>query len=346
LYSSKTQLIAQRVRPATAWQSFTGLGRALSKSGFQYDVIFNGDGELYPQTISAAELAPYEIMILPGTYSLTDQERSALLAFANAGGTLIAYGEIDAALGLTAGESTHGSGKIYYDTTAVPKSYAQTGSETFRTTIESNVENYLSSRVVSGISQTYINQQVWQTANPERVYLHLINHDIANKITNLSITLELPTNFGADKLYLVSPDLTEQELSYTTSGNTISFSVIELDVWDLLILTSTEEAQAAEQRDSIIKSLACGPNPATSSSTIMYNLAEPATIKIQIYSINGDLIKTVTDTYTMGNTVRSTVWNLDSAFGSVANGVYIYILEATSSSRKVSRQKGKIMVYR
>lgn len=346
LYSSKTQLVAQRVRPVTAWQSFTGLGRALSKSGFQYDVIFNGDGELYPETISAALLSRYEIVILPGIYALTGQERSALLSFASAGGTLIAYGEIDPALSLSPGESTYGSGKIYYDSTKVPKSYAQTGSETIRATIEGKVEDYLSSRVVSGISQTYVNQQVWKTADPDRVYLHLVNHDIENTLTNLTITLEIPSGFGPDKLYLTSPDLTEQELNYTQSGQAITFTVPELDVWNLLILTSTEEAEAAEQRDNIINSLACGPNPATSSSTIMYNLAEPAAIKIRLYSLSGNLIKVLTDAYTMGDAVRSTVWNLDSAFGTVSNGVYIYIFEATSSSGKVSRQRGKIIVYK
>ncbi|MFH1577325.1 MAG: T9SS type A sorting domain-containing protein [Candidatus Margulisiibacteriota bacterium] len=347
LYSSKTQLIAQRVRPATAWQSFTGLGRALSKSGFQYDVIFNGDGELYQETISAALLSPYEIVILPGTYSLTAQERSALLSFVNAGGTLIAYGEIDTALSLTPGVTTYGSGKIYYDATAVPKSYAQTASETYRATIESNVDDYLSSRVIGGISQTYINRQVWKTANPERVYLHLVNHDIANKVSNLAITLELPANFGPDKLYLESPDLSEQELSYTTNGTSITFTVPELDVWDMLILTSTQEAQAAEQRETIINSLACGPNPATSTSTIMYNLAEPAAIKIKIYSLTGDLIKVLTDNYTLADSVRSTTWNLSDAFaGQINNGVYIYVMEAAGQSGKISRRKGKIIVLR
>ncbi|MBU0671775.1 MAG: T9SS type A sorting domain-containing protein, partial [Candidatus Margulisbacteria bacterium] len=279
--------------------------------------------------------------------SLTAQERSALLSFVNAGGTLIAYGEIDTALSLTPGVTTYGSGKIYYDATAVPKSYAQTASETYRATIESNVDDYLSSRVIGGISQTYINRQVWKTANPERVYLHLVNHDIANKVSNLAITLELPANFGPDKLYLESPDLSEQELSYTTNGTSITFTVPELDVWDMLILTSTQEAQAAEQRETIINSLACGPNPATSTSTIMYNLAEPAAIKIKIYSLTGDLIKVLTDNYTLADSVRSTTWNLSDAFaGQINNGVYIYVMEAAGQSGKISRRKGKIIVLR
>ena len=347
LYSSKTQLKAQRVRQVTAKQSFTGLGKALAKSGFQFDVIFNGDGALRAETISAAALDSYDVVIIPGTYALTNQARTALLGYANAGGNLIAYGEMDSALSLTPGETSYGSGKIYYNATDVPKSYAETASETNRGTIESDVNTYLSGKIVAGINQTHIIPQVWETATPKRVYLHLINHDIENKATNLSMTLELPSKFGANKLYLVSPDLTESEITYTTSGQSISFTVAELDVWDLLILTSTEEAQAAAQRESIINSMACGPNPATSNSSILYNLAEPAILSIKIYSITGELIKVLTDTYTLGDSVRSTAWNLTNANNqAISNGVYIYILEATGESGKVSREKGKIIVYR
>ena len=347
LYSNKTQLKAARLNPLTARQSFVGLGKALSKAGFQYDVVFNGDGELRAETISASALAPYEILSLPGTYSLTAQARSAILAFVNAGGTLIAYGDIDSGLPLTPGETTYGSGKIYYDPTSVPKNYVQTADPTYLATMESDVNRYLSSKIVQGLAQTYINRQAWKTADPERVYLHLVNHDIENKVSNLAITLELPANFGPDKLYLVSPDLAESELSYTSSGQSITFTVPELDVWDLLILTSTQEAHEAAQRETIINALACGPNPATSSSTILYDLSEPATITIKLYALNGDLIKVITDTYTLADSVRGTTWNLDSAFGgTVANGVYFYMFEALGASGKLSRDKGKIIVFK
>ncbi|MFH1684610.1 MAG: T9SS type A sorting domain-containing protein [Candidatus Margulisiibacteriota bacterium] len=347
LYSSKTQLEAQRLRPATAKESFVGLGKALSKAGFQYDVIVNSDGQLQTEIISASLLSPYEIVILPGTYSLTAQERSALLSYANSGGTLIAYGEIDSNLSLTPGETTYGSGKIYYDTTSVPKSYAQTAATTYLATIESNVTNYLSSKIVRGIAQTHINRQVWKTADPERLYLHLVNHDIANTEADLAITLELPANFGPDILYLVSPDLSEQEIPYTENSSSISFTVPELDVWNMLILTSTQEAQAAAEQASIINSMACGPNPATATSTIIYNIAEPAAIKIRIYSINGDLIKVLTDTYSLADAARSITWDLNDAFSrQVANGVYIYVMEAIGVSGKKSTQRGKILVLK
>lgn len=347
LYSAQSQLKAERVKLLTADNSFAGMCTALSKAGYQYDVIFNGDGEYISESISLSILSPFEIVIIPGTISLTAQEKAALLSYANAGGTLIAYGEIDSSLSLTPGETTYGSGKIYYDSDSVPKSYVETASAAYLATIEADVNNYLSSKIVRGISQTYINRQVWKTADPERVCLHLVNHDIENKATNLSITLELPSNFGANKLYLVSPDLTESEITYTTSGQSISFTVAELDVWDLLILTSTEEAQAAAQQESIINSMACGPNPATSNSTILYNLTEPAILSIKIYSITGELIKVLTDTYTLGDSVRSTSWNLTNANNqAISNGVYIYILKATGESGKVSRERGKIIVYR
>ncbi|MBU0630924.1 MAG: hypothetical protein KKC80_08450 [Candidatus Margulisbacteria bacterium] len=347
LYSTKTQLTGQWLRPATASASFLGLGKALSKAGFQYDVIFNSTGEHRAETISAGALDPYEIVIIAGTYSLTARERSALLAFANGGGTLIAYGEIDGSLSLTPGETAYGSGRIYYNPASVPKSYAQTAGATYLATIESDVNNYLSGKIIKGITQTHLNRQVWKTADPERVYLHLVNHDVANKVTSLTVSLELPAGFGPDKLYCASPDLAEQELAYTRNGQSITFIVPELDVWDLLILTSTQESGQSAARESIVQSLACGPNPASDSSTIIYSLSEPATIKIGIYSISGNLLKVLSESYTLGGTVRSAVWDLKDAVGDIVpNGVYIYILEARGESGRISRDKGKIIILK
>ncbi|MFH1826782.1 MAG: T9SS type A sorting domain-containing protein [bacterium] len=347
LYSTKTQLRAQWLRPATAWQSFVGLGKALSKAGFQYDVIYNGDGSQRSETISAGSLAPYEIIIISDTYALTDQEKASLLSYANNGGILLAYGEIDSGLSLSAGETSYGAGKIYYNTDSVAKLYAQTAGQTYIATIESDTNQYLSNKIIQGLPQTYVNRQVWQTTDPRRVYLHLVNHDIANTVTDLLITMEVPANFGPDELYLTSPDFAEQKLTYSQSGSSITFTVPELDVWNMLILTSTQEAHQSDERETIIISQSVGPNPTSTSSYIVYSLSEPATVLIKLYKINGELIKTLTDTYSLGNSARSTVWDLKDAAGSaVQSGVYIYQLEARGQSGKTSRSRGKIIVMR
>jgi len=347
LYSAKSQLKCDRLYPNLGEKSIAGIGKALSKTGHQYDVIFNGDGELMPETIAPGILSRYELIIIPEMISLTDNEKSSLLSYVNAGGKLLAYANLDGSFPLTPGEATYGSGKIYYETNPLPRYYNGTASRTYLNTIEAQVDHYLSSKLVSGISQTSILAQVWKTSDPERVYLHLINHDFDNTITNLLITMEVPANFWPDKLYLASPDLAEQPLIYIKNTQTITFTVPELDVWDLLILTSTQEAQQSAERTSIIKSLAAGPNPASTSSSIFYSLSESATVKISIYSITGELIKIMLDAYTLGNIQRSLNWDLKDALGSsAANGVYIYTFEARGSSGRISRGKGKIIILR
>lgn len=347
LYSSRSLLKADRVRPDYGEFSIAGIGKALAKISYQYDIIFNGDGELVPETVSPSLLSRYELIILPETTLLTENEKQALTSYVNNGGKLLAYADIDSTFSLTPGETTQGSGRIYYEPTPLLRYYNGTASETYLRTIEAQVNNYLSSKTVYGISQTHIISQIWKTANPERVYLHLINHDIENKVSNLLITMEVPANFGPDRLYLASPDLAEQELPYAQSGQSITFTVPELDVWDLLILTSTQEAQQSATRESIIKSMACGPNPASTDSTILYTLSEPASIKIRLYQINGELIRVLTDTYSLGDSVRGSVWDLKGvAGGAVPNGVYLFFLEATGVSGKLSREKGKIIVLR
>ena len=348
LYSAKSQFEALRLRPLTAEHSFMGMCTALSKAGFQYDVIFNSDGEEIAETISSSVLAPYEIVIIPGTISLTEKERSALLAYVNSGGNLIAYGEIDSSLSLTPGETSYGSGKIYYDSAPVPKNYVQTASQTYLATMESDVNDYLSGKVLDGVTQTHVISQVWKTRDSERIYLHLINHDIENNVEDLDLTLELPADFYPDILYLVSPDMaSEQTLTYTQSGNNISFTVPELDIWDMVIIISTKEAQESAQKGTMVNSLSYGPNPASNNSTFFFNLTESSDLIIRIYTITGELVNVITSGYTMPNFDSSLSWDLKNVYGEMMpNGVYVFLMEIKSHDGRREIQKGKIIVLK
>jgi hypothetical protein len=348
LYSSRSLLKSDRLRPDYGESSIAGIGKALSQTGHQYDIIFNGDGELAAETISQNVLSRYELVIIPETISLTDKEKLALDSYANNGGNLLAYADIDSSFPLTPGETVHGSGKIFYETAPLPRFYNGTASGTYLGTIEAQVNRYVSGKIVSGIDKKSVISQVWKTENPKRTYLHLINHDAENKVFDLPIDLELPSNFGVDRVYLTSPDLSgDQILSHSKDGNHVSFTVPELDVWDLIIIFSTQESQESAQRSTIINSLACGPSPASTSTGFYYNLAEPSAITLRIYSITGELIRLISGSCNLPNFNRALPWDLKDVSGTaVQNGVYVYIFEARGQSGKTSRQRGKLIILK
>lgn len=70
------------------------------------------------------------------------------------------------------------------------------------------------------------------------------------------------------------------------------------------------------------------PNPATQTTTIRYFLAEAASVKIEIFNIAGELIKTFSKSG-LPQTENEVNWNLDG----IASGVYFCRVEAKAGSR-------------
>jgi hypothetical protein len=71
---------------------------ALSDAAQPYDVVFFPDGELRPDTIAAGDLRQYRTVILPDCRFLTGQQAQALRGYLDAGGRVLALGELGANL--------------------------------------------------------------------------------------------------------------------------------------------------------------------------------------------------------------------------------------------------------
>ncbi|HEU5098122.1 MAG TPA: hypothetical protein VFU22_03690 [Roseiflexaceae bacterium] len=77
---------------------FWQVTQALSDAAQPYDVVFFPDGELRPDTITAAQLRQYRSLILPDCTFLTTTQAQALLGYLEAGGRILALGEPGASL--------------------------------------------------------------------------------------------------------------------------------------------------------------------------------------------------------------------------------------------------------
>jgi len=70
------------------------------------------------------------------------------------------------------------------------------------------------------------------------------------------------------------------------------------------------------------------PNPFNPSTTIRFNLPNPGNVKLSVYNVKGQLVKTLIDGF-MNRDMHEVVWNGDDDNNrSVASGVYFYRLEA------------------
>jgi hypothetical protein len=74
--------------------AFNGMSEILTDLHVQFDPIFAGDGLGMEDAISEDRLENYDIVFLPHTVALTEGQVAAILAYVEAGGTVVALGDV------------------------------------------------------------------------------------------------------------------------------------------------------------------------------------------------------------------------------------------------------------
>ena len=89
------------------------------------------------------------------------------------------------------------------------------------------------------------------------------------------------------------------------------------------------------------------PCPANTQVTFVYKLTKTADVTLEIYSVSGELIYTDYRKNSVGRTGEQFIWMCENqAHEPVANGVYIYIIEAQNANGQKARRSGKIAVVK
>lgn len=73
---------------------YYGVGQALLDRGIAFDSLFIGDGRIMDDTLTADQLARYEVIIAPCCYSMSDRQMRVLEQYVTAGGKLLVIGEL------------------------------------------------------------------------------------------------------------------------------------------------------------------------------------------------------------------------------------------------------------
>ncbi|MCX7598698.1 MAG: beta-galactosidase, partial [Armatimonadetes bacterium] len=73
-------------------RQYYGVCQALLRANLQFDTVFIGDGDIFPGSLTAVDLAPYRVVIAPGIYAANDAELEALHEYLRRGGYLVITG--------------------------------------------------------------------------------------------------------------------------------------------------------------------------------------------------------------------------------------------------------------
>ena len=88
------------------------------------------------------------------------------------------------------------------------------------------------------------------------------------------------------------------------------------------------------------------PNPFNPSTTIEYSIPQAANVKITVYSILGDVINVISNSFKEAGRYRTT-WNaLDGSGNKISSGVYFYELKAVTGSGQQSIQMKKMILLK
>jgi len=247
---------------------YRGLTYALLDGHIQYDVLVLGDDIWLDDTLSAAGLAPYQLVFLPNAAYLSNSQVDTLLSFVNGGGVVVAWGDtgIYDETGQEADRpeletltvtGTHSYGAGWFITlTGDPDpgdTYRQTHDPAVRQQLVAPVNEY-AGRVTTTSAPRTLNILAYERMNGSQLIAHLINYDYdleTDQVTStvpFTMALQTPAGFLDQdnvQLYRMSPPHTVPSLlNFAIDGSLLVIDHPGVEMFDVLI--ALLEADAAD----------------------------------------------------------------------------------------------------
>lgn len=123
---------------------------------------------------------------------------------------------------------------------------------------------------------------------------------------------------------------------HLNDGTSVTFSLEEIQKLHFETVTDINDASDMESVIQGFKLLQNYPNPFNPSTTITYELPSNANVILNVYNIEGELVKQLYNGE-QNSGVHSVVWNGENRNGSkVSSGVYIYTVR--SGEQLLSKQ--------
>jgi len=217
--------ISQRV---AGHQKYLALAQALAEGGYQYDVIYVGDGTFNPRQLDRDQLTRYKVLLIPEASDMRDGEADALVSYIrDVGGQVVIYAEaaVDAAAAVGRREDERPLLRFWTDYSDVD-----------RQRILATVDALDCARVTC--SDPIVN--VIKRANGDALILHLVNYnydaatDEVQGVSGLSVRLPWPAERAPTCTLLRLGR--EDRLECATQDGQLLVQVAELDNYGLLLV--------------------------------------------------------------------------------------------------------------
>jgi hypothetical protein len=201
LYSLESTLVDW-----SAWENYLNLGQCLQEAHVPFKVIFCGDSQLFPAVPDAGELARYRLLVIPPGHFFNEEVSRLLEQYSQQGGQIL---------------TLNAPGEIQDISSRIKGIGVQTG-------LETNASGNL------GIT---INRK------DDAIIAHIVNYNYDYGIhdfipeNGVEITLDIPESLtsGDKTLKLISPDFPEATLSYSLTGNRLTFTIPEIYVYSIVL---------------------------------------------------------------------------------------------------------------
>jgi hypothetical protein len=211
-------------------RKYLALAQALAETGYQYDVLYVGDGRFNPAWLDPGRLTRYKAVLIPEAGSISDGEADALAAYStDVGGQVVIYGDAAAVLGRR--EDERPLLRFWRDY-----------SDADRQRIAATVNTLESARVTC--SDPMVNVIRWTRGGEggDQI-LHLLNYnydaatDDVRNASGLTVHLPWPRSRGAT-CTLLRPGHAER-LDCTRENGQLVAEVPELDSYGLMVVRET-----------------------------------------------------------------------------------------------------------
>ena len=238
-------------------QSFYGINNLLLDEHFQYDVIFAGDDNWIEDELSLEELNRYQVVILPNTRNLTDNQVDLLLSYLDSGGRVISFGDIGTHNEknervdrenlqdlLAEGTQKHSEGWFTYMDGNPGSDYYNERSDQARGEFAKTLKTLIHPNIFTNADENVAVQKYWNSDAGANV-IHLINYnydlDTQHLHTQKDIDLEVILNEQLQgkelEVYYTSPDQTEiQKLDHKVRAGWVEFQVPELEYYSVIFI--------------------------------------------------------------------------------------------------------------
>jgi len=168
---------------------------------------------------------------------------------------------------------------------------------------------------------------------PEKITWDMqVKTDQLNKVVTLEWknTDAIPKEYN---LYLTDED--ENVLSCMREKNNYSFTTsTEKTLFKVIATTKS----LSSPKDLTLTKVYSYPNPANNTTNIHFKLGADANVTIRIYTISGELVKTLVENKFYSAGTNTELWQLNNNRGEkVARGIYILLVKATNSSKTLMK---------